>query len=49
VNTDGSINLAFNITDIQNQNGDFYIEPVCDVDGSGRPVLMTVCDNTILS
>ena len=48
INGDGSINSPFTITHIENQNGDFYIEPICDVDGNNKPVLLSVLDNVVL-
>ena len=46
-NGDGSINSPFTITHIENQNGDFYIESVCDVDSNSKPVLLSVLDNVV--
>ena len=48
INEDGSINSPFAITNIQNQNGDFYIEPVCDTDVNSKPILLSVLDNVVL-
>ena len=47
VNGDGSVNSPFAITHIDKQKGDFYIEPVCDTDGSS-PILLSVLDNVVL-
>ena len=47
-NGDGSINSPFVITHIDKQSGAFYIEPICDVDGNSKPVLLSVLDNVVL-
>ena len=46
VNGDGSINSPFIIANIQNQDGNFYIESSCDVDVSNL-VLLSVFDNVL--
>ena len=46
INEDGPINSPFIIANIENQNGDFYIEPICDTDGT-HPILLSVLDNVV--
>ena len=47
INGDGSVNSPFTITHIENQNGDFYIEPICDTSGT-NPILLSALDNVVL-